>query len=603
MIDQEGEQHEINLVVIQGGQGSVAWKAHRRGHWNASEAPAMMNCSPYETRNEFISRLVSGVDREFSDWVVDNVLEPGHAFEMKARTLVEEMTGEDLARVVYARGRLSASLDGMFFSRVAWEHKRLSNPLRDILPATVPSGQILPAEYGARLPMHHRIQIAQELYCSGATRALFSATDWDADGNLVDARHCWVERDEELIASIIAGWRQLERDMATFVPAEPRAPILLSTMPELPAATIQTSGVLAVVSNLPQMIQGAKAYVAAIPREPSTEAEFALCTSAIKRLGEVETALDAAVTSAMSGIADIQSMQTLAGQLREVLRGARLFTEKLVESRRVARRTEELQRGDRLLLAYVIELNGTIAPDVMPRVPVDFAAATKGLRLDSFRNAIDTALARARTDADAIAARVKANGAAITAAGLPALFADRAQLVLKDPEAVAAIIAGRLAAHRAAEDKRLEAERVRIRAEEASRIERERAEKELAELKRAAIRCGGPDPEPLAPAPTTEPQNAQSGYMPGTPGPFAGASAATAHAPSIGSTGSSAGALAALPPRRVADICAHLGCDISAKQLATYGVPSTRDAARALLVAAADIETLKRAMRARIDAL
>jgi malate synthase len=54
----------------------------------------------------------------------------------------------------------------------------------------------------------------------------------------------------------------------------------------------------------------------------------------------------------------------------------------------------------------------------MPRVPADFAAAIKGLRLDSFRNAIGAELARAKVDADKTAARIRANGAAITEAGL-----------------------------------------------------------------------------------------------------------------------------------------------------------------------------------------
>lgn len=635
---------ESRVISIQGGQGSVAWKAHRRppgrdgtgGHYNASDAPAMMNASPYETRRELIDRLESGVDREFSDWVVDHVLEPGHAFEARARELVEALTGEDLARVVYARGWLSASLDGRMFGGVDWEHKRLNAALRDILPATVPLGQILPAEYGARLPLHHRIQIAQEQHCSGAERTLFSATDWAEDGTMLDARHCWVERDQALIDAVVAGWQQLHRDRATHEAIVPKAPVLLPAMPELPAATIQTSGVLVVLTNLPKMIVDAREYVAKIPREPSTDAEFAQCAAAIKRLGEVRKGLDAAVVSAMSGIADIQNMQTLAAELGGIFDSARLFTEKLVESRRVARRTEELQRGDRLLLAYVAEINGTLAPDVMPRVPVDFAGCIKGLRLDSFRNAIDAELARARVDADKTAARIRANGAAITAAGLPALFADRAQLVVKDPEAVAAIVAGRVAAHKAAEERRLEAERARIRAEEEARAVRLAAERaRIAEQERLAAadkaaqdsqrqesegasalahqtavapsagaqaEGAAVDDAAAAPGMSITP-NTQSGSLPGTPGPFAGVTAAIAPAASIGSTGSSAGALAALPPRRLADICEALGCDISAKQLAAYGVRSTRDAARALLVAAADIPTLKQAMRARIDAL
>ena len=54
---------------------------------------------------------------------------------------------------------------------------------------------------------------------------------------------------------------------------------------------------------------------------------------------------------------------------------------------------------------------------------------------------------------------------------MPALFADRATLVHKDPEAVAAIVSLRVAEHRDAEERRLEADRERIRAEERARAE------------------------------------------------------------------------------------------------------------------------------------
>jgi hypothetical protein len=42
--------------------------------------------------------------------------------------------------------------------------------------------------------------VAHQHHCSGAQKTLFTASQWDADGNLMEARHCWIERDEALIA-------------------------------------------------------------------------------------------------------------------------------------------------------------------------------------------------------------------------------------------------------------------------------------------------------------------------------------------------------------------------------------------------------------------
>jgi len=42
-------------------QGSPEWMAYRAQHFNASDAPAMMGCSPYMTRTELLSRMKTGI--------------------------------------------------------------------------------------------------------------------------------------------------------------------------------------------------------------------------------------------------------------------------------------------------------------------------------------------------------------------------------------------------------------------------------------------------------------------------------------------------------------------------------------------------------------
>lgn len=42
-------------------QGTPEWLAYRAGHFNASDAPAMMGCSPYKTRAELLREVHTGI--------------------------------------------------------------------------------------------------------------------------------------------------------------------------------------------------------------------------------------------------------------------------------------------------------------------------------------------------------------------------------------------------------------------------------------------------------------------------------------------------------------------------------------------------------------
>lgn len=42
-------------------QGSPEWLAYRAKHFNASDAPAMMGCSPYKTRAQLLRELHTGI--------------------------------------------------------------------------------------------------------------------------------------------------------------------------------------------------------------------------------------------------------------------------------------------------------------------------------------------------------------------------------------------------------------------------------------------------------------------------------------------------------------------------------------------------------------
>jgi hypothetical protein len=103
----------------------------------------------------------------------------------------------------------------------------------------------------------------------------------------------------------------------------------------------------------------------------------------------------------------------------------------------------------------------------------DFAAAIKGKRnYASMQDAVDTMLANSKIAADQQAAdlRTKLSWVDANAAEYRALLADLQQLVAKPLDDFTLVVTARIDAHNKAEDARLEAERERIRKEEADKL-------------------------------------------------------------------------------------------------------------------------------------
>lgn len=490
----------MKIIDLPGGQGSEAWHEHRRAHWNASDAPAMMGCSPYKTRNQLLRELKTGVAQAVDD-ATQRRFDDGHRTEALARPIAERLLDEDLYPITVANGRLSASLDGATLDgRVNFEHKMLNEELRTVM---------VDGCTGANLPLLYRVQMEHQLHCSGAERTLFMASKWSDSGQLVEERHCWYYPDPALRKQVLAGWEQFERDLAEYVPAEVTAPVTATVQQHLPAVSVQVNGTLAVVSNLAPFGVALRAFIEKIPKKPNTDQEFADTDAACKRLKEAEERLQQAEDAALSSMGDVEQMRRMVAEFRELARTTRLASEKLVAARKVQIREEEVMRGTRELGRHLKALNDRLgAGNFMPDVPLNFAAVIKGLKtLDSVRNAIDTELARAKIEASALADKIDANLKAMSTGseGFCGLFPDMKALALKEPDDLSAVIAQRVAQRKAS----LESERQRIAAEEAARIERERA---------AKYTPPGTQSAPAAPITT----NASEVALPAAAGPYAG---------------------------------------------------------------------------------
>ncbi|MBQ1765569.1 MAG: hypothetical protein IIZ92_22080, partial [Aquincola sp.] len=288
---------------------------------------------------------------------------------------------------------------------------------------------------------------------------------------------------------IRAGWAQFAADLAAYVPPEVSTPVVAAPQEHLPAVSVQLQGALAVVSNLQPFGEALKAFVAKIPKKPTTDQEFADTEAACKRLKAAEDMLQSAEDNALASMADVEAMRRTVAELRELARTTRLLSEKTVKARKEQIRSDEVARGHAAISDHLAGLHRRLGGAYITGLKRgDFGSAIKGLKsLDSLRNAIDTEIAAAKIEANQYADAIDANLKAIAAAGAPHLFNDLRTLVLKQPDDLAAVIAQRLAA----EQQRQEAERERIRQQEVARVEREHQAA-------AAAKAAAPAPEPVA---------------------------------------------------------------------------------------------------------
>lgn len=444
------------IVPLQ--QGTEEWAQHRARSLNASELAAAMGLSPYLSRADLIKQKATGIVPEV-DAATQRRFDKGHEVEAAARPLAEEVIGEELYCSVFAAEvdglLLSASLDGhTLLNEVTWEHKQANVELIASLRAGV-------------IPEQYHPQMEQGLMLAGAERCLFTASN----GTPESAVHVWYESNPELRAKIIPTWKQFMADVAAYVPEAKAAPVVAAPVETLPAVSVKVEGTLVIASNLPDFGTALRNFIAKIPEQPSTDQEFADTEAACKALKRAEEALEAAESNALAQLSDVDTMRRFVADFKALARTTRLQREKLVTQRKEAIKSEIVAGGVAALAKHIRELNAAMPKDFMPTVPADFGGAIKGLRtVDSIQNAVDTELARAKIAASEIANRIHANIGRLDAANAPMLFAyDMQALVLKQPDDLAAVIAQRLAA----EQQRKEAERERIRAEEAARLERE----------------------------------------------------------------------------------------------------------------------------------
>lgn len=448
------------MIVISAQQGSAVWHAARAGTFNASEAPAMMGVHKSCTRTELLNMKKTGITPDVSDWVQRFLFDKGHEVEAVVRRMIEQnILGEELYPIVATddAGRLLASSDG-------------ATMLGDVgMECKLWNEETAVAVRGGEVPEYHRWQLDHQIYVFGFEKVIFVVSDGTPE------RFVWCEyrSTPERIARMLAGWDQFERDITEFVPA-PETVKPVGAAPEaLPALRIEVTGMVT-ASNLNAFREHALAVFGGIKTDLQTDADFADAEKTVKWCKEVEDKLDAAKQHALSQTASIDELFRTIDAIKEEARQKRLTLDKLVKAEKENRKTEIVTQAHQALVAHVQQLNQRIAPASIPSAIYNqamFGEAIKGLKsLDSMRDKVSSALASAKIEANAIADRIDANRKTVDDMSL---MPDFAAVCTKAPDDFAALLAMRKHQRQEAEEKRLNAERERIRSEEEVKARRE----------------------------------------------------------------------------------------------------------------------------------
>lgn len=460
-------------------QGSPEWHAHRAQHWNASDAPAMLGVSPYKSRAELLRERATGIGQEF-DAATQRRFYDGHRFEALARSLAEQIIGDELFPVTGVEGRYSASFDGItMLEDTAFEHKTLNDELR---AAIQPDNSI------NALPEHYRAQMEHQCMVSGAERVLFMASKWTDDGELIEERHCWYWPDAALRARIIAGWEQFERDLADYK-SEAVATKPAGRSPEtLPALRIEAKGMVT-ASNMAEFREHAMAVLGQINRDLQTDEDFANAEATVKWCSGVEDRLSSAKANVLAQMADVDAVCRTIDDVSAETRRIRLELDRLVKAEKENRKTQIVQAGVDAVRSHYSAINTTLGVycfNMPASLQSDIGGTIKGLKtLASMREKVDAAVANAKIAASQKADAIRANVAIIDEhRDYAFLFVDAPKLcVEKSPDDLRNLIAARIADHKKREEWKLDEERERIRAEERAKVEREEAARIAAEAK------------------------------------------------------------------------------------------------------------------------
>jgi len=460
-------------------QGTPEWHALRnRVKHTASDLAAIRGNSKYKTRAQAVREAATGIKPEVSEFQ-QKKFDEGHATEAKARVIVEQMIGEDLypSTATTDDEYLLASSDGAtMLSDTGYEHKLWNEDIAAQIRASIESN-------ACQLHPMYTDQMDQQIAVYGFERIIFVTSDGTPD----KMESYEYRGNPESIARIRADWAQFDEDVANYQPEVIEAKPILTANPidHLPALVIEVTGRVT-HSNLVEFKAAAVAVIGSIKQELVTDQDFVDAAEAVKYLKDVEDNAKRAKQNALDQTTSIAELHRALDEVSKMAGDVRKALDKKITEEKDRRKADIVRDAQLAFDAHYQALAKRVGVQFSVAYTA-FGEAVKGLKsLDSMRDKVSVSLANAKIEANAIADRIDSNIKSLEGEGHSwrFLFPDLASVCTKAHDDFAALLAARIAIHKEAEAKRLEAERERIRAEEQAKAQREASEKAAEEIRR-----------------------------------------------------------------------------------------------------------------------
>jgi len=435
----------LELPIIQHNaiQGTPEWLALRTNYFTASEAQAMMSKCKSGTRTELLDFKKTGIAKEHTSFTENVIFPKGHELEALARTIIEGEIDDQLFAVTLSVGNFLASLDGRTMcDAIIFEHKQWNQTIADEMNET---GQVTEWHYW---------QLEQQLLVSRAEKAIFVLSDGTKENRIVLDYVSQPERRKALLA----GWQQFEIDLENHVvevfEEKPEATPIM----DLPAVTFKLDG-LALTSNLKEYQQAAEFMVEKSKQAIETDQDFSDAEMLVKKFSEAEKKIKQAQADVLGEITDIDEFTKKLSHIGELLRQARLNTDKQVKTRKTEIKHEIVKRYSDEFDAHIAKLSEGL-PFLMPSFAVDFGGSMKNKRtISSLHESAREHLTQLKIDSTELCDLMQQNFNQIPV-DLMFLFRDIDQIIQKDHADFVNLVKLRISEHNEAQEKLAEQQRL-----------------------------------------------------------------------------------------------------------------------------------------------
>lgn len=386
----------MTYQIIEAAQGSEEWHQARKDCFTASEAPAALGVSKYQTRDELLAQKKTGLVKPV-DEATQRLFDRGHQSEALARSIAEVIIGEELypitAKVIDCEFPLLASMDGLTLTGdIGFEHKLLSAALVEQIKA-------------GDLQAHYTVQMDQQILVTGCEKILFMTSD----GTQENCHWMWYQSTSKKQAALLAGWEQFARDLADYVPPVQVEKVVAGTVEALPVPSVVVRGEIT-QSNITEITPKFDAYLDGIKKELRTDQDFVDADENAKNCEATEKRIQALRENIIAQMVSVNEVDSALAKYQKAFKDMKVFLKNAVNDQKESIKTQAIMKAQASWMDHINALQDDCEPVTLRQhlTSPDFAGAIKGIKtIASMHSRINDALAAGKAQATQFADDVR----------------------------------------------------------------------------------------------------------------------------------------------------------------------------------------------------